>query len=113
MSSVKKLFCNPPAEKIATSGDARVAGMFEGAGDVLAYLDRENMDSLRKEMTERVLAVEMVYMQDRKELEQSTFRQMEDILNWIVSAVTETTEHKDGSVKQEKRTIPPFAQKLL
>lgn len=61
----KKLLCNPPAERVAGSGDPMVQGLFEGAGDFAAsQVGKIDPVVLNTYLTD-VLAAEATYLEAR------------------------------------------------
>jgi hypothetical protein len=81
--SVKKLLCNPPAQRIAESGDPEVRGMFEGAGDVL-----RDMDPAFAWFDKAVVDVEERYMESPKAHAANTAREMKALYDRAVDQST-------------------------
>lgn len=88
MSSIKKLMCNPPAEAVASTGDAKLAGMFSGAGDAIHYLGEtgEHPDA-RAEFTHAVLSIEQEYMDKRQALADEMMARMQVQFDWLAAKV--------------------------
>lgn len=78
--SLKKRFCNPPAERIAEAGDPEVRGLFEGAGRAAAVIADEK---LKLEFENRVVSAEEIYMESRKNAAQNAINDMHAIMDWI------------------------------
>jgi hypothetical protein len=60
--SLKKKLCNPPAQRVAESGDPLVLGMFEGAGAALGDVP----EVVREQWAADVAAVEETYIAERQ-----------------------------------------------
>lgn len=74
--SMKKLLCNPPAERMAESGDPVVLGLFEGAGEgVYQIADEAQRDAYVKAVTN----LEAYYIHKRQELARLVEEVMHDI----------------------------------
>lgn len=80
--SIKKLLCNPPAERQAASGDPVVQGMFEGAGQAAPNISDE---TLYREYTARVVKTEQAYIDRRKKLAYETENEMYTHTQWLMS----------------------------
>lgn len=98
MSQVKKLLCNPPAEAVASSGDAKLAGMFRGAGAAIHHLAEVGTHpAARTEFTHAVLAIEQEYMDAREELEEKARTRLQVQFDWLVAKVDSGPEpSEDG-----------------
>lgn len=82
--SLKKRVYNPPAERIAGSGDPEVQGLFEGAGrgaPLIADL------TIRHDYERKVLEVEDTYVKRRKKLCKETVEAMEHLNYELCEAV--------------------------
>lgn len=74
--STKKLLCNPPAERLAASGDPVVLGLFEGAGKGVYTIEDE---TLRNEYVKAVTNLEAYYIHKRQDLAAMVEAKMHEI----------------------------------
>lgn len=74
--SIKKLLCNPPAERMAASGDPIVLGLFEGAGEGVYQIEDE---ATRDSYVRTVTNLEAYYIHKRQELASLVEEAMHDI----------------------------------
>jgi len=84
--SVKKLLCNPPAERVAANGDPEVEGLFIGAGDGALSISESHPD-LYAEYTTWVMDIEGQYMQERKSISTRAINEMNRANRWLVNGL--------------------------
>lgn len=78
--SVKKLICNPPAERVAECGDPEVLGLFEGAGKGVYSIDSEE---IRNEYVHKVTDIEAEYVTARNALRDQAIGKMHAANEWL------------------------------
>lgn len=99
IQSIKKRLCNPPGILVAAHGDPEVQGLFEGAGDGLAYGleyaerirydDGDSAETIRAalyEFEKSVVQIESAYIRARKELAAETADSMKHAIDTLVAA---------------------------
>lgn len=92
--SLKKRFCNPPAERIAEAGDPEVRGLFEGAGRATAVIADEKV---KLEFEQKVIEVEEQYMMARRVTAAGAINSMHEILDWILPLTVAKPPSKGGN----------------
>ena len=78
--SLKKLLCNPPAERMAECGDPVVLGLFEGAGAGVYEIEDEK---LRAEFVHSVTQLEAYYIEERRKLASEIEEKMHEIFETV------------------------------
>lgn len=78
--SLKKILCNPPAERMAESGDPVVLGLFQGAGAGAYQITEE---PARTEFVRAVTEVEAYYISERRKLAYKVEGQMHKIFETV------------------------------
>ena len=88
---IKKILCNPPANRVAESGDPEVLGMFEGAGQAIAHAIELDYEGEHREAIESleqvVVTLEAEYVGGRKALAASMVRRMHSAFNQFVKEI--------------------------
>lgn len=103
LQSLKKRICNPPAVRVAECGDPEVCGLFEGAGDGLAYAlgqvgstyshdgeANEGSTAVLKALAEfekSVVTIESAYIHGRQNLAERTAQDMQEATHKLMKAV--------------------------
>lgn len=91
MDGIKKRLCNPPAVRVAETGDPEVCGMFEGAGDALAHIlspaqkhEAQEYRTAVHAFEKEVVTLEAAYITARKKLAEDVVARMHKAINAFV-----------------------------